>query len=124
MRHIAEEDYQLMSRFLFLSMAIVVMEQDMHHFQQGIFKIKEPYMKLLGQMLVEAKQQRKQLRQTMNNGNMHVSILNQNDSFSSYLFRSKGLEEKRNYFNPAIRKKVEGIMQDLMLVTKNPSTSS
>lgn len=124
MRHIAEEDYQLMSRFLFLSMAIVVMEQDMHHFQQGIFKIKEPYIKLLGQMLVEAKQQRKQLRQTMNNGNMHVSILNQNDSFSSYLFRSKGLEEKRNYFNPAIRKKVEGIMQDLMLVTKNPSTSS
>ncbi|TQS76641.1 hypothetical protein DX933_00630 [Ornithinibacillus gellani] len=124
MRHIAEEDYQLMSRFLFLSMAIVVMEQDMHHFQQGIFKIKEPYIKLLGQMLVEAKQQRKQLRQTMNNGNMHVSILNRNDSFSSYLFRSKGLEEKRNYFNPAIRKKVEGIMQDLMLVTKNPSTSS
>ena len=124
MRHIAEEDYQLMSRFLFLSMAIVVMEQDMHHFQQGIFKIKEPYIKLLGQMLVEAKQQRKQLRQTMNNGNMHVSILNRNDSFSSYLFRSKGLEEKRNYFNPAIRKKVEGIMQDLILVTKNPSTSS
>ncbi len=37
-----------------------------------------------------------------------------NDSFSSYLFLCNGREEKRNYFNPAIRKKVKTIMQELM----------
>lgn len=45
---------------------------------------------------------------------MQIIHLNKNDSFSSFLFLCQGREEKRNYFNPAIRKKVEEVIRSLM----------
>lgn len=114
MRYLNEEELQVASRFLFLSMAIVVIQQDVQHVQKGAFKIKEPYIELLEKMILDATNERKQLRQTMKKMHLQVVTLNKNDSFSSFLFLCQGREEKRNYFNPAIRKKVEVIVQDLM----------
>ncbi|GAA0596437.1 hypothetical protein GCM10009001_10680 [Virgibacillus siamensis] len=114
MRYLSEEEFQLASRFLFLSMAMVVIQQDIQHIQNGSFKIKEPYMDLLEKMNTEAANERRQLRKSMQKNKLKVLTLNKNDSFSSFLFLSNGREEKRNYFNPAIRKKVEVIIQELM----------
>ena len=114
MRYLNEEELQLASRFLFLSMAIVVIQQDVQHVQTGAFKIKEPYIDLLEKMITDATNERRQLRQTMKKMRLQVVTLNKNDSFSSFLFLCQGREEKRNYFNPAIRKKVEVIVQELM----------
>lgn len=114
MRYLNEEELHTASRFLFLSMAIVVIQQDIQHVQQGAFKIKEPYIALLEKMISEALDERRQLRQTMHKNNIKVVTLNKNDSFSSFLFICQNREEKRNYFNPAIRKKVESIVQELM----------
>lgn len=114
MRYLNEEELQLASRFLFLSMAIVVIQQDVQHIQKGAFKIKEPYIDLLEKMITDATNERKQLRQTMKKKSLQVVTLNKNDSFSSFLFLCQNREEKRNYFNPAIRKKVEAILQELM----------
>lgn len=114
MRYLNEEELQLASRFLFLSMAMVVIQQDIQHVQQGAFKIKEPYVQLLEKMNSEATNERRKLRKMMEDGKIRVVTLNKNDSFSSFLFICKGREEKRNYFNPAIRKKVELIVQELM----------
>lgn len=114
MRYLNEEELQVASRFLFLSMAIVVTQQDVQNVQKGAFKIKEPYIELLEKMISEAINERKQLRQTMKKQNIKVVTLNKNDSFSSFLFLCQNREEKRNYFNPAIRKKVEVIVQELM----------
>ncbi|MFZ3578659.1 hypothetical protein [Virgibacillus sp. DJP39] len=114
MRYLNEEEFQIASRFLFLSMAIVVIQQDVQHVQIGAFKIKEPYIELLEKMISEATNERRELRQTMQRKDIKVVTLNKNDSFSSFLFLCKNREEKRNYFNPAIRKKVEIIVQELM----------
>ncbi|WP_430787759.1 hypothetical protein VBD025_17305 [Virgibacillus flavescens] len=114
MRYLNEEELQTATRFLFLSMAIVVIQQDIQHVQQGAFKIKEPYIALLEKMISEALEERRKLRQTMHKNNIKVVTLNKNDSFSSFLFLCQNREEKRNYFNPAIRKKVESIVQELM----------
>ncbi|ASK60841.1 hypothetical protein CFK37_00770 [Virgibacillus phasianinus] len=114
MRYLNDEELQVASRFLFLSMAIVVIQQDIHHVQQGAFKIKEPYLELLEKMTTAATNERRQLRQTMQKKKIRVVTLNKNDSFSSFLFLCQTREEKRNYFNPAIRKKVEVIVQELM----------
>ncbi|MUK90110.1 hypothetical protein GMD78_17190 [Ornithinibacillus sp. L9] len=115
MRYLTEEEIQLASRFLFLSMTLVVIKQDIEHFQQGNFKLKEPYVKLLEKMATEAINERRILRKKMKDKRLQVTLLNKNDSFSSYLFLCQGKEEKRNYFNPAIRKKVEAIFHELML---------
>lgn len=65
-------------------------------------------------MNANALAERRQLRTKMENKKLRVMLINKNDSFSSYLFYCKGKEEKRNYFNPAIRKKVEEIVQEIM----------
>ncbi|MEW9675004.1 hypothetical protein ABRT01_02240 [Lentibacillus sp. L22] len=114
MRYLSDEEIEVASRFLFLSMALIVMEQDMQTIESGSFKIKEPYMELLDRMTTEAMNERRKLRDVMRKKHMKVVTLNKNDSFSSYLFLCEGREEKRNYFNPAIRKKVEAIIHELM----------
>ncbi|SHG74183.1 hypothetical protein [Ornithinibacillus halophilus] len=114
MRYLTDEEINLASRFLFLSMALIVIKQDMEQIKNGAFKIKEPYIKLLENMNSEALLERRRLRKEMEDKAIQVVLLNKNDSFSSYLFTCKGREEQRNYFNPAIRKKVEAIVRELM----------
>src|SRR5690625_2633959 len=114
MRYLTESELNVASRFLFLSMAITVIKQDIEHIQNGAFKIKEPYLNLLNRMISEATNERRQLRKIMQDEHIQVVSLNKNDTFSSYLFISKGREEKRNYFIPAIRKKVESIIQEIL----------
>lgn len=120
LRYLTDKDLELASRFLFLSMAMVVIRQDRNYVQNGAFKIKEPYIKLLEKMETEASIERRKLKMVMRQKNMQIVTLNKNDSFSSFLFLCQGREEKRNYFNPAIRKKVEVIVQELMLKALQP----
>ncbi len=114
MRSLKQQELDLASRYLFLSMAIAVIRQDRKHFEQGRFKIKEPYMELLGRMELAAREERKKLRFLMDQQKLQVVESGRNDSFTSFLFLAHGFEEKRNYFNPAIRKKVETILFELM----------
>jgi len=124
MRYLNEEDQELASRHLFLSMALTVISQDIQSIENGNFKIKEPYLELLRKMEHKGKVERQNLRQIMKTKQLQVIYLNKNDSFCSYLFVSKGYEEKRNYFIPAIRKNVENIVYELMRKVLNPGNSS
>lgn len=114
MRFLTEEEYSIASRFLFLSMAIVVIRQDIQHVENGPFKIKMPYLTLLKKMEALALDERRKLRVEMKKQTIEVISLNKNDSFSSFLFLCQGREEKRNFFNPSIRKKVEAIIQEFL----------
>ncbi|WP_121615595.1 hypothetical protein [Virgibacillus halodenitrificans] len=114
MRYLNDEELQISSRFLFLSMALVVIQQDIQLFKKGHFKIKELYLNPLEKMETAGINERKELKKIMQKKQLKVFTLTKNDSFSSFLFVCRGKEEKRNYFNPAIRKKVEVILQELM----------
>ncbi|MFC3040660.1 hypothetical protein ACFOGI_10415 [Virgibacillus xinjiangensis] len=120
MRYLTDEELQLAGRFLFLSMAILVIRQDTAHIQQGPFKIKGPYLDLLQNMETAALKERHRLRKEMREKGLRIVRLNKNDSFSTFLFICRGHEEKRNYFNPAIRMKVEAIVQELMAAALQP----
>ena len=121
LRYLTDEELEVTSRFLFLSMAMVVIRQDIEHIQNGSFKIKEPYLNLIETMVSEASVERKKIKMIMNQKSMQVVMLNKNDSFSSFLFLCQGREEKRNYFNPVIQKKVTAIVQELMFKALRPS---
>lgn len=114
MRYLSDEKIQLAAHFLFLSMGITVIKQDIEHIKQGSFKIKEPYLELLEKMVSEALHERKELRTKMKNKDVKVEMVSKNEYFSTFLFYSQGWEERRTYFNPAIKKKVEVIIQDLI----------
>ncbi|MDC3417245.1 hypothetical protein [Aquibacillus salsiterrae] len=122
MRYLNEDELRLASRFLFLSMAITVIKQDLELIEQEkIFKIKEPYLRLLQKMQHVATIERRHLRKQMTDQHLQVITYEKTDSFTSFLFICKGKEEKRNYFNPAIRKKVEIIIHELMQTVAAPS---
>ncbi|MFU0788633.1 hypothetical protein [Virgibacillus proomii] len=114
MRYLNEEELTIASRFLFLSMTIIVIQQDIHYFQKSELKLKDAYIGVLKNMEEKALQERRHLRKVMLQKQIKVMKLDRNDSFSSYLFLCQGREEKRNYFNPAIRKKVKAIFLELM----------
>src|SRR5690625_5124018 len=112
MRYLAAEELQIASRFVFLSMAITVLEQDLHYMNQGAFKIKEPYIDLIERMILSALSERKKLRKEMYDRYLTVSRLRKDDLFTTYLFICKRRVEGGNYFTPVIRNKVKAIMFD------------
>lgn len=114
MRSLNRDELNIASRFLYLSMAITVIKKDLTEVQNGSFKIKEPYLILLEKMLYLAAVERKELRINMRKQSIKVYLLNKNESFSTYLFTAGNREEKRFYFNPAIRKQVVPILNELM----------
>lgn len=124
MCYLSDEELEVASRFLFLSMALVVMRQDINTIETGSFKIKEPYLELLNKMTKEATFERSKLRSIMKKQDIKVVTLHQHDTFSSYLFICRGREERRKYVNQAIRKKVEAILKELMDKVQQPSQSS
>lgn len=114
MRYLTESEWKLASRFLFLSMALLVIQQDLEKIRKfSPFKINEFYLRLLEQMEKLAMDERRHLRKEMNKEKLQVVLDEKNEAFTAYLFICKGKEEKRNYFNPAIRKKVEIIIEEL-----------
>jgi len=115
MRYITEENTEIASRYLFLSMAIVVIKQDMKFHDVGPFKIKEIYLNLLSEMEKAAIKERQQIIRLMKINQLSVLPVAKDDSFSSFLFICQGKEEKKNYYNPALRKKVKKILKELMI---------
>ncbi len=113
MRYITEEEFKISSRYLFLSMAIEVIQKDMNTIRSNsIFKINEHYIKLLESIEKKAIEERRELKQQMHVKNLKVLQTGKDDMFTEYTFYSKRKEEKRNYFNPAIRKKVLNILEE------------
>ncbi|MFP7494820.1 hypothetical protein SFC66_13620 [Terribacillus saccharophilus] len=113
MRCLSESEYKLGSRFLFLSMAIVVLQQDIRIVEKGEHKIKAYLLHNLQSMEKTAMEERRQLRIKLRQQNMKIVTAEKNDTFTTFLFITKECEEKRNYFNPAIRNKVEEILMEL-----------
>ncbi|MFP7168763.1 hypothetical protein [Terribacillus sp. 7520-G] len=113
MRCLSESEYKLGSRFLFLSMAIVVLQQDIRIVEEGKHKIKTYLLHNLQAMEKAALEERRKLRIQLRQRNMQIVTAEKNDAFTTFLFITKECEEKRNYFNPAIRKKVEAILMEL-----------
>lgn len=112
MRYIDARDLKVASRFVFLSMAIRVLEQDLTYIKNGSFKIKEPYVELVEAMISSALEERRNLRKKMFDRDLRVTRLRQDDLFTTYLFICERKEEERTYFNPVIRKNVKEIMID------------
>lgn len=118
MSYLSNEELHLATRFLFLSMAMIVIQKDIQHIQEGAFKIKEPYLQLLSDMSTKATAERKQLRKKMYDKKMQVITIEKSEFFTSFLFLCQGREERRSYFNPAIRKKVEEIIKEFIQYQK------
>lgn len=107
------ENMQIASRFLFLSMAIRTLELDRQQIQHGPFKIKEPYIEQIEEMISKAIQERRQLKSTMFRDKIQVTLRAREGSFSTYQFILGGNEMEIPFNNMVIRKNVENILREL-----------
>lgn len=114
MRYLKADEIKIASRFLFLSMAITVLELDLQHVQRGKFKIKEPYIEAIERMISLALEERRKLRKEMHKRKLSVHQIRKDDLFTSYLFICNRREEERTYFNPVLRRKVKEIIYQLL----------
>ncbi|KAB8126887.1 hypothetical protein F9U64_18880 [Gracilibacillus oryzae] len=115
MRYLDQQDWEIASRYLFVDMTLRTIERDLNVLKQASpFKITEPYIALLNKLKKVGTAERKKLKNTMHQKKITVTLNEKQDSFTSYLFATKGKQEERNYFNPAIRKKVENILNEWM----------
>ncbi|SFL38482.1 hypothetical protein SAMN04487943_101283 [Gracilibacillus orientalis] len=114
MRNITDEEFKIANRYLFLSMAIEVIQKDLNTVRtNNIFKISEPYIHFLEAVEMKAIEERRELKQQMHKNRLSVLLTDKSDQFTEYTYYAKRKEEKRNYFNPAIRKKVLLIIEEL-----------
>ncbi|SFM02780.1 hypothetical protein SAMN04487943_106272 [Gracilibacillus orientalis] len=114
MRNITDEEFIIASRYLFLSMAVEVIQKDLDTLRNNnIFKISEPYIHFLEAVEKKAIEERRKLKQRMYQNKLSVLLTDKSDQFTEYTYYAKRKEEKRNYFNPAIRKKVLLIIEEL-----------
>ncbi|QGH35118.1 hypothetical protein GI584_14165 [Gracilibacillus salitolerans] len=117
MRYITDEEFKIASSYLFLSMAIEVIQKDLHTLRNNsIFKINEPYIKMLESVEKKAIEERREFKQQMHMNKLSVLLTDKSDQFTEYTYYSKRKEEKRRYFNPAIRKKVLVILEELFKI--------
>lgn len=114
MRYLNKEEIDIATRFLFLSMAITVIQQDLQHLEDGAFKIKRPYRQLLQIMDSLALKERKQLKRRMYQKKMQVIHGDRTRFFSTFIFIAQQKQEEKSYFNPAIRNHVEAILRELI----------
>jgi hypothetical protein len=109
-----EKQYFILSHYIFLSFTIDALELERKKLHQiSDIKLPEVFMMLIDDMLVHANNQRRSLKEIMHKEQLSIQPLGSNDVFTSFLFILDKKEERRDFFNPAIRKKVEGILIEL-----------
>ena len=119
MNHLHENQSPIFSHYIFLSFTIDALELERKKLSQtSDIILSETFMVLIEHMLAQAKDQRRLLKETMQKEQLVIQPLGSNDVFTSFLFILDKKEERRDFFNPAIRKKVEAILIELKCQTQ------
>lgn len=109
-----QHELNIASSFIFLNMAIKVLELDKEHIINGYFKVKSPYIKLVDTLISKAIKQRRQLKMTMQQQNINVDLLYRKGDFTYYKFVVNRSQTVKCYFNPVIKQEVEQVISRLI----------
>ncbi len=111
MLHIPDEDRKLFEQYIFLPMAVKVLNLDMRQVEMSPFKLKKPYLELIEAAILRARQDLRDTKFEMNKRRWKVFAGERDEAFTSYTFVYNGREEIHNYFNPRIRSNVEDLLR-------------
>lgn len=95
---------------IYFPMLISILEKDLETINNGPFKLKGPYTKIIEEALKAIRAETKQTNIYLVRNNMKV-IKGQNDgTFTKYVFMYGGYEEHRNYLNVRLRNRTEELI--------------
>lgn len=108
---IPEKDRNLIEQAIYLPMVLTVLHRDLKLFENGSFKLPEPYIEWVNQTMKIIQAELSEVKRILRQENIKVSEMKRDETFTMFLFLYKGYEEYHNYFNPRIRNRVEELMK-------------
>lgn len=101
-------------RFIFVSLAMNVIQLDIKNISNGQFKIKEPYINQLEKMHTLASTECRNLKKRMRDQKISVITINKRKDFTDYQFLLNGRSETKTYSNHIIKRNVKIILEELI----------
>lgn len=105
---------KIAARFIFISLAMNVIQIDIKNINNGQFKIKEIYTNQLEQMHTLASNECRALKKIMRDKKISTITLGRRNDFTDYQFLYNGRSEMKTYSNHIIRRNVKLILEELM----------
>ncbi|GEN57382.1 hypothetical protein GCM10012290_19840 [Halolactibacillus alkaliphilus] len=108
MHQLPEDSYHILLEYIFLSFTIDVLESELQILCQSTdIKLQETFIAFINHTSSIAKYRRHLLKKEIKRKQLSVQLLEKNEVFTSFMLILDNKEEHRDFFNPAIRKKIE-----------------
>lgn len=111
---IMQHDFDIAARYLFVLMAIKVLEKDKNHIHDGLFKIKDPYIMIIENAIKKAIAERGRLKRKMYQNKIQVQFLYRQGHFSTYQFITKEKTQEITYMNQVMKQHVEEFLCEIL----------
>lgn len=118
---IPSEALPYFENMIYLPMLLIVLERDRHAFENGPFKLKRPYIKMVDEATKLVQAELKETRIYLRRNNMKVIKGKTDDTFTEYVFFHGGYEDHRRYLNVRLRNRTEELLSMYMAMTEKLS---
>ncbi|KAA6453416.1 hypothetical protein VSK91_18190 [Bacillus swezeyi] len=118
MTRIPSDVRDTIEKAIYLPMTISILNKDLGNIQQGSFKLKDPYLRLIEQALKLAQRDLYNVKNDLRRRKVKVHEVSRDEAFTMYSFIYEGYEEKHNYFNPRIRNQVAALLEHYLFAAK------
>lgn len=102
---------------IYLPMILIVLERDREAFENGPFKLKRPYVKIIDEAAKFARAELKETSIYLRRHNMKVIRGKMDDTFTEYVFIYGGYEDHRRYLNVRLRNRTEELLSVYLAMT-------
>lgn len=95
---------------IYFPMLIQVLERDRSIIENGPFKLKSPYLKLIDESLNRINEEKKETSIYLRRNDMKVIKGDNDGTFTEFIFIHGGYEDHRKYLNARLRNRTEELL--------------
>lgn len=108
------DNKEIALKYLYTDLAIKNMERDLQLIKDGPFKIKEPYIGMIENMISKAMNERKRLKQLIYKHKLQVEFLHKQGDFVTYRLHLDGYVQELPFHGAVVKKNVEEVIKGLL----------
>ncbi|MBO2534288.1 hypothetical protein [Rummeliibacillus suwonensis] len=110
MLKLSKEAIQMLEQVIYLPMVLQILQRDYQAFEQGTFKLKQPYLKLVEQTIQYVQKELANTKRYLRKNQLQVLRGERDDLFSEYIFMHQRVQDSRRYSNIRLRNHVEELL--------------
>ncbi|WP_146552391.1 hypothetical protein [Rummeliibacillus sp. SL167] len=110
MLKLSKEAIQMLEQVIYLPMVLQILQRDYQAFEQGTFKLKQPYLKLVEQTIQYVQKELANTKRYLRKNQLQVLRGERDDLFSEYIFIHQRVQDSRRYSNIRLRNHVEELL--------------